>query len=139
MEALSVVAKDALPAGAIIPWVTPLAMNYTTPATIFYGSYTPNDIYRSTDRRDNWENIGGSGFHDIITCPSNVNRMYAVSDNVIRRSDNILITAASVTWTTISSNTKFPILPNGVGVSRLSVNPANSTIFSFVKEVIPKI
>jgi hypothetical protein len=119
-------AVNKKPSGATGPWVTPLAMNYSTPATIFYGSFDPNDIYRSTDRGDNWENIGGSGFHDIITCPSNVNRMYAVSNSVIRRSDNILTTAASVTWTTISSNPGFPTLPEGVGVNRLTVNPANS-------------
>lgn len=120
-------AVNIKPSGATGPWVTPLAMNYNTPATIFYGSATPDNIYRSIDRGGNWESIGGSGTTDIITCPSNENRMYAVTNNVIIRSNNVLAAAASVTWSVISSNTGFPTLPDGINVNRLSVNPGNSS------------
>jgi len=120
-------AVNKKPSGATGPWVTPLAMDYTTPANIFYGSATPDNIYRSNDRGDNWVSIGGSGINDIITCPGNANRMYAVSNNVILRSNNILADAATVSWTTISGTTNFPTLPNGININRLAVDPANSS------------
>ena len=119
-------AANIKPSGATGPWVTPLAMDYTTPANIFYGSATPDNIYRSNNRGDNWESIGGSGFSDIITCPNNTGRMYALSNNAILRSNNTLAAAASVSWTTISSNAGFPTLPDGINISRLGVNPGNS-------------
>lgn len=116
------------PSTAKGPWVTPLAMHPTAPATIFYGSATPDDIFRSTNRGDNWSNIGGSGTDDIITCPSNVDRMYALTNNVIRRSDNVNANPANtVAWTNISNGTNFPAhLNNATRITRLAVNPANS-------------
>lgn len=119
------------PQGATGPWVTPLAMDYNTPSNIYYGSATPDNIYRSDDRGGTWESIGGSGTGDIITCPSNSNRMYALSNNIINRSNNILAGAATVTWTNLSSNAGYPTLPVGTNISRLGVNPANSALVWF--------
>lgn len=126
------VAANIKPSDASGPWVTPLAMNYNNPATIFYGSLTPDDIYRSTNRGDSWTSIGGSARDDMITCPSNSNRLYGLTSNVIMRSDNVL-DATGVSYTVI--NTSNAGFPKDLGVvtpiNRLAVNPANSNYVWF--------
>ncbi len=112
-------------------WVTALAMDYTTPATVFYGASTPDDIFRSPDHGATWVNIGGSGQSEIITCPSNNARMYTLTNNTIRRTDNLTAAAASVAWSNTGNTgvTGFPIhLGTGNSfISRIAVNPLTSS------------
>lgn len=110
-------------------WVNPLAMNYTDPKIIFYGGNSPDDIYRSTDWGDNWTNIGGSAMTDMITCPSNVNRLYGLTANTIRRTDNVLeANPFNITYTTFSPGSGLPPgINNNSPITRITVDPALSS------------
>jgi photosystem II stability/assembly factor-like uncharacterized protein len=110
-------------------WVNPIAMNYFDPAIIFYGASSPDDIYRSTNRGDDWVNIGGSAMTDLITCPSNTNRLYAVTGNTLLRTDNALAAnPANITYTTFSPGSGLPPgINNNSPITRIAVDPSNSS------------
>jgi len=110
-------------------WVNPIAMNYFDPATIFYGGNSPDDIYRSTNRGDNWVNIGGSAMSDLITCPSNTNRLYALTGNTLRRTDNALAAnTADITYSIYSPGSGLPPgINNNSPITRIAVDPSNSS------------
>lgn len=121
-------ATNIKPSGVKGNWVNPLAMNYFSPAVLFYGASDPDNIYRTSDRGDNWVSIGGSAMSDIITCPSNQNRLYGLTGNSLMRSDNAMESnAANVSFTTYMPGSGLPPhLNNNTFITRLAVDPANS-------------
>lgn len=116
---------------AVLPkgyWITPIAMNYTTPGNLFFSSKNPLTIYRSNNYGASWSVVNGGASVDLITCPSNVNFVYAANTTGILRSENAQAAiASSVSWNSISSSTPtFPDdLDNNTPITRITVNPAD--------------
>lgn len=82
-------------------FVWPMAMDPITSTTIYAGYV---DIYKSTDKGDNWTNITNEtntniAYSSIDVAPSNPNVIYAIRGNTeIKTSTN-----AGVTWTTLTN------------------------------------
>lgn len=98
------------PQGA--PFVWELEIHPTNPQTIFGGF---SDIYRSTNRGDNWTNLNsGAGTIEFISiAPSNPNVIYVSGENGVRKTTN-----GGTSWTTIN-------LPQGGNVKSIEVHPTN--------------
>lgn len=98
------------PQGA--PFVWELEIHPTNPQTIFGGFA---DIYRSTNRGDNWTNLNsGAGTIEFISiAPSNPDVIYVSGENGVRKTTN-----GGTSWTTIN-------LPQGGNVKSIEVHPTN--------------
>lgn len=84
-------------------WVTPFAMNPSNPRSI-YGGY--EEVYKSTDRGDNWNAISNFGGGDLMVAlsvaPSDSNIIYAAADGWIKRTMD-----EGLTWTDVSAGLPF--------------------------------
>ncbi|MEM6718858.1 MAG: T9SS type A sorting domain-containing protein [Bacteroidota bacterium] len=94
------------------PFVWELEIHPTIPTTI-YGGF--NDIYRSTDRGDNWTNLNsGVGTVEFISIsPSNPFVIYVSGGNTVRRTDD-----GGTFWATLT-------LPQNGNVKSIEVNATN--------------
>jgi hypothetical protein len=92
-------------------WPT-LAQHITNSSIIFAGRC--GGVYKSTNGGGSWTNTGAAGSTELITCPSNNQRVYAVEGNSAYRSDD-----EAATWVNISAAT-----PNSV--TDITVAPFNS-------------
>lgn len=105
------------PSGA--PFVWELEIHPTVPTTIFGGF---GDIYKSTDRGDNWTNLNsGAGTIEFISIsPSNADVIYVSSeDGTVKRTDN-----GGTTWSSITLP-QAPQAYQGVLVKSIEVHPTN--------------
>ncbi|WP_046755663.1 T9SS type A sorting domain-containing protein [Kordia jejudonensis] len=94
------------------PFVWELEIHPTVPTTIFGGF---NDVYRSTNRGDNWVNLNsGVGTIEFISIsPSDPDVIYVSGTNGVRRTNN-----GGTSWTPIS-------LPQAGNVKSIEVHPTN--------------
>lgn len=105
-------------------WFANLAIHVTDPLTVFCGY--GDDVYKSTNRGDDWTNTGASGSWCITTCPSNASRVYAAggtaynsATGALYRSDN-----GGGSWSIKSDSAGFPAtFPK---ITSIGVNPTNS-------------
>jgi xyloglucan-specific exo-beta-1,4-glucanase len=102
-----------MPAGA--PFVWELEIHPTVPTTIFGGF---DDIYKSTDRGDNWSNLNsGVGTVEFISIsPSNADVIYVAGESQTVK----VTTDGGSNWTTIT-------LPQGGSVKSIEVHPTDPT------------
>jgi xyloglucan-specific exo-beta-1,4-glucanase len=100
---------DNMPSG--IPFVWELEIHPTVPTTIFAGG---DDIYKSTDRGDNWTNLGsGAGTIEFISIsPSDAEVIYVSGENQTVK----VTTNGGGSWTTIT-------LPQTGSVKSIEVHP----------------
>ena len=110
-------------------WVTPFVLDPSDPATIYAGYY---DIFKSTDRGDNWtkisNNLSPSDMTNIAVAPSNSNYIYTSSRLTFYRTLD-----GGTTWETLEQ----PTVDND-WISHIAVNPTDAatiymTISSYVK------
>ncbi|CAM1348017.1 T9SS type A sorting domain-containing protein [Tenacibaculum halocynthiae] len=103
--------RVSTPSGA--PFVWELEIHPTDPKTIFGGF---GDIYKSTDRGNNWINLNSSAgtIEFISIAPSNANIIYVSGQSgVVRKTTN-----GGTTWTSIT-------LPQRGNVKSIEVHPTN--------------
>jgi photosystem II stability/assembly factor-like uncharacterized protein len=95
-------------------WITPFIMNPHNPQSLFVGY---RDIYKSTDRGDNWIKISpwaasGRTLETLTIAPSDTHTIYATAKNRIARTTN-----SGESWTRWYTS-----LPN---ITSLIVHPTN--------------
>jgi photosystem II stability/assembly factor-like uncharacterized protein len=105
-----------------------IAQHVTNPNILFIGS---KDVYRTTDNGTTYSTFTvPTGYWDIVTCPSNSNRIYCAggdelthtsSDGKMFRSDD-----GGDNWTEISTGTNFPPTAERTKITSIGVNPSNS-------------
>jgi hypothetical protein len=93
-----------------------LAMHTTNNAILFAGRC--DGVYKTINSAASWVNTGAMGESELITCPSNNQRVYALGGGVLSRSDN-----EATSWTTVSGN---PGYPAGT-ITDIGVAPFNSS------------
>lgn len=94
-------------------WVTPYQLDPNNP-NVIVGGY--DEIYRSTDRGDNWTKISSFNVGNIQTlciAPSNSNVIYASRENRIYRTENL-----GSSWTTLNG-------PGSNKITDIAINPEN--------------
>jgi photosystem II stability/assembly factor-like uncharacterized protein len=98
------------PAGA--PFIWELEIHPTTPTTI-YGGF--GDIYKSTDRGDNWTNLNsGAGEIEFISIsPSNPDIIFVVGQNGFKKTVN-----GGTSWTDVTE-------PGTGTIKSIEVHPTN--------------
>lgn len=104
-------------------WVTPYLLHKTVPTTMF-GGY--KNVWRCTSVRStvSWEAISSgetSNCIDIDQSLADVDIIYAVRSNSIKRTDNANTAAASVIWTACS-------LPGGYTPTAIETHPTDANI-----------
>jgi hypothetical protein len=105
-----------------------ITQHVTDPNTIFIGS---QKVFRSNNSGTTYTTLNGANARwDIVTCPSNSNRLYcAGSDSLsynaptgtLHRSDNL-----GNSWTAISDGSGFPDTSVRTKITSIGVNPSNS-------------
>jgi hypothetical protein len=92
-----------------------LAMHVTNSAILFAGR--SDGVYKSINSAGSWVNTGGRGETEVLTCPSNNQRVYGLGNGLLYRSDT-----EGGGWVNVSGNPGYP----GGDVSDIAVSPFNS-------------
>jgi uncharacterized repeat protein (TIGR01451 family) len=116
---------DTKGSGLIIPLVNSLAINPTTPTTVFAG--TQLGIFRSTDGGDSWTEVRGGitgsslNINKVIIDPSNPQIIYVATTTrgVLKSTDG------GTNWTLV--NNGFNTSGSSVQVRALAFDPSNSS------------
>jgi photosystem II stability/assembly factor-like uncharacterized protein len=103
-------ASDITPANASSgAWVTPLAMHPDDPS-IIYAGYA--DLYKSTDRGDNWTKIS-----DVLSASEKLRSITIAESNP----DNIYIADLSNIWKTVDGGSNWSNITDGLPVTSSSI------------------
>jgi photosystem II stability/assembly factor-like uncharacterized protein len=112
---------DVSPAG--VGFFAHLARAFNNNRVVFAGD--GSRLYKSTNFGASWSSVTStaSGSRALITCQSNSDRIYCSNGSTTRRSDNATNSAATITFTTISTT---PGYPAGQTLTDMAVRPTNS-------------
>lgn len=98
-------------------WVAPYVLDPNNSSTIVAGY---KEVYRSTNRGDNWTQIssgmtGGNNLHCIAVAKGNSSVIYTSRDDIFYRTTNM-----GTNWTTLT-------VPNGERITSITIDPNNSS------------